>query len=63
MCLLNYLKAYLKAPFAKETLNDYLWEIFKELKMGNSNEKGLDQATLQCDEVLKQLMGMQARRF
>jgi hypothetical protein len=31
--------------------------------MGNSNEEGLDQATLQCDKVLKQLMGMQARIF
>jgi hypothetical protein len=41
-------------------LNDYLWEISKELKMGNFNEEGLDQATLRCDEVLKQLMGMQA---
>jgi hypothetical protein len=25
--------------------------------------EGLDQATLQCDEVLKQLMGMQSRIF
>ncbi len=33
-------------------MKDLLRDTLKELKTGNSNEKGLNKATLQCDDML-----------
>jgi hypothetical protein len=39
--------------FCKKNLKYFLCDALKELKIGTSNEKGLERATLQCDEVLE----------
>jgi len=42
----DYLKVYLEAPFAKETLKDHLQNTLKEVKTCNSNEKSSKHVTL-----------------
>jgi hypothetical protein len=49
----NYFKAYYEAPFAEKMLKDHLHQTLKETTMGNSNQKGLKQTTLKCDNVLE----------
>ncbi len=50
---INYQVTYLNSYLVEETLKHRLWNILKELKIGISNEKGLEKTTLQCDQVLK----------
>jgi hypothetical protein len=38
----DYMKVYLEAPFAQDTLKNFLQHILKELKISNSNVKGLE---------------------
>jgi DNA-binding FrmR family transcriptional regulator len=46
---------YYEAPFAEKMLKDHLHETLKESTMGNSNEEGLKQTTLKCNDVLEQM--------
>ncbi len=52
---LDYQKEYPNSSIVEETLKDKLCDTFKELKIGNSNEEGLDNATFQCDDMLGHL--------
>jgi hypothetical protein len=41
--------------FIEKTLKDHLCDTLKDLKIGTSNEEGLEKPTLQCDDVLEHL--------
>ncbi len=45
---LDYQKEYPNSSIVEETLKDGLCDTLKELKIRNSNEEGLDNATFQC---------------
>jgi hypothetical protein len=51
----SYQKEYPNSSIVEETLKDELCDTLKELKIGNSNEEGLDNATFQCDDMLRHL--------
>ncbi len=52
---LDYQKKYSNSLNVEETLKDELCDTLKELKTGNYNEKGLDNVTFQCDDMLGHL--------
>lgn len=52
---INYQMTYLNSYLVEETLKHRLRNILKELKIGISNEEGLNKTTLQCDQVLEYL--------
>ncbi len=52
---LDYQKKNQNSSIVEETLKDGLCDTLKELKIGNFNEEGLDNATFQCDDMLGHL--------
>ncbi len=50
---IDYQTIYHDSYLMEKNFKDWLWNILKELKIGISNQEGLEKTTLQCDQVLK----------
>jgi hypothetical protein len=54
---INYQLHHPNLVFIEETFKYFPCDILKELKIGTNNEKRLERATLQCDEMLECFKG------